>query len=158
METPQQEYKHFVRIVNTDLDGSKPVKHAVTKIRGIGMMYANLVCIMAKVDKKTKVGELKQDEIERLNDVISNPQKYNAPTWLFNRRADPETGENKHLVSTDLRFTQENDLKLLKKIRSYKGVRHMLGLPVRGQKTRSKFRKNKGKVMGVKKSAAAKGK
>ena len=53
-------------------------------------------------------------------------------------------------------FTQDNDIKMLKKIKSYKGIRHSLGLPVRGQRTRSNFRKNKGKVMGVKRKEGAK--
>ena len=158
MEQQPQEYQHFVRIMNTDLDGTKAVKQALTKIRGISVMYSNMVCYFAKVDKASKMGTLKTDEIERLNDVLQNPSKYNVPEWLLNRRKDPETGENKHLVSTDLKFNQENDLKLMKKIKSYKGIRHMLGLPVRGQNTRSKFRKNKGKVMGVKRSASAKAK
>ena len=52
--------------------------------------------------------------------------------------------------TSDLRFIQDNDIKMMKKIKSYKGIRHMFRLPVRGQCTRSNFRKNKGKGMGVK--------
>ena len=53
-------------------------------------------------------------------------------------------------------FTQDNDIKMMKKMRSYKGIRHSLGLPVRGQRTKSNFRKNKGKVLGVRKKEGAK--
>jgi small subunit ribosomal protein S13 len=75
---------------------------------------------------------------------------------MLNRRKDMETGEDRHLTTADLKFFNDNDIKMMKKMRSYKGIRHMEGLPVRGQKTKSKFRKNKGKVMGVKRRAGAK--
>ncbi len=71
---------------------------------------------------------------------------------MLNRRKDVETGEDKHIVTTDINFVNDNDIKVMKMIRCYKGIRHSMGLPVRGQKTRSNFRKNKGKVMGVKRS------
>jgi small subunit ribosomal protein S13 len=75
---------------------------------------------------------------------------------MVNRRYDYETGQNKHLLSGDLQYTIENDIKMMKKMKCYKGVRHILGQPVRGQRTRSNFRRNKGKVMGVKRSSGAK--
>jgi len=79
-----------------------------------------------------------------------------VPGWIFNRQRDMETNSDRHMVGNELIFTQEMNVKMMKKIRSYKGVRHMLGLPVRGQKTRSKFRKNKGKVLGVKRTKTGK--
>ncbi len=75
---------------------------------------------------------------------------------MLNRRRDYETNENKHLVTGDIKFVQDNDIKRLKKIKTYKGVRHILELPVRGQRTKSNFRKNKGKVLGVKRRPGAK--
>jgi len=77
---------------------------------------------------------------------------------MLNRRKDYETGEDKHLLSSDLAFTKDNDIKMLKKIKSYKGMRHAFGLPVRGQRTRSNFRRNKGKVTGVQKKKIKSGK
>jgi len=64
---------------------------------------------------------------------------------MLNRRNDYETNENMHLIGPDIKYVQENDIKLMKKIRSYKGIRHMKGLPVRGQRTKANFRRNKGK-------------
>ena len=62
-----------------------------------------------------------------------------------------------HLSSTELQIAKENDIKLLKKIKCYKGIRHIYSLPVRGQSTRSNFRKNKGKAkLGVKAAPAPK--
>ena len=75
---------------------------------------------------------------------------------MVNRRNDYDTGQNKHLLTGDLQFTVENDIKMMKKMKCYKGVRHILGQPVRGQRTRSNFRRNKGKVMGVRRSSGAK--
>ena len=78
-------------------------------------------------------------------------------SYLAKGDKDYETGKDKHLTVADLTFTQDNDIKIMKKIKSYKGVRHILEQPVRGQKTKSNFRKNKGKVhLGVKKKAGAK--
>ena len=73
----------------------------------------------------------------------------------YNRRFDRDDGTNKHYFGTDLDLAKEFDIKRYKKIRSYKGLRHALGQPVRGQRTRSHFRR-KGKSIGVKKVAGGK--
>ena len=93
---------------------------------------------------------------EKIEEIIKEPSKYKIPSWLFNRRKDPEDNQDKHLIGSNLTFTQENDVKMMKKMKSYKGIRHMLGLPVRGQRTRSNFRKNKGNVLGVKRKEGTK--
>ena len=155
-EQPKQELKYFVRIANTDLDGNKPLKHALTKIKGISFMLSNAICYAAGIEKTKKTGYLTDIEVSNIDDVIKEPAKFNMPSWLFNRRRDPEDNSNKHLVGTALTFTQDNDIKMMKKIKSYKGIRHSLGLPVRGQRTRSNFRKNKGKVLGVKRKEGSK--
>ena len=153
----EQTVRHLVRIVNTDLDGSKPLCKALTKIKGVGFMFANAACILAQMDKYKKVGLLTDEEIKKISDVLKEPAKFSVPSWLLNRRKDPEDGTDKHLVSANVSFVSENDIKYMKKMRSYKGMRHSLGQPVRGQRTRSNFRKNKGKVsLGVKKRADAK--
>lgn len=153
----EQEFKHLVRIANTDLDGNKPIYKALTKIKGVGFMFSNMICFLTNMDKDAKTGYLKDEEIKKLDEAISSPKKINAPSWMFNRRKDIEDGNDRHIVTGDLNFAQETDIKMMKKIRSYRGVRHSFGLPVRGQRTRSNFRKNKGKVsLGVKKKARAK--
>lgn len=148
---PEQELKYFVRIANTDLEGKKPIASALRKIKGVSFMFASAVCSIADVERAKKTGYLTDQEAERMNDIIKNPAKYNIPSWMFNRRKDYDTGADRHLITSDLDFTKENDIKIQKKIKSYRGVRHMSGLPVRGQKTKSNFRRNKGKVTGVKK-------
>lgn len=149
----EKEFRHIVRVVNVDLDGNKPIAHALIKIKGISFMFANAICHAANVNGNAKTGYLSEDEVKRLNEVIKNPSKYTIPVWMFNRRRDYEDGSDKHVITSDLMFTKDGDLKRLKRIKSYRGLRHAWGLPVRGQRTRSNFRKNKGKVSGVTKRA-----
>lgn len=145
----KQEIQHFIRIANTDLDGFKPIGHTLTKIKGVSFMFSNAVCSLAGVDKFKKTGLLSDQEAKKIDEIVSNPVKAGAPRWILNRRFDPVDGEDRHLVTSNLEFVQDNDIKMMKKIKSYKGIRHAAGLPVRGQRTKSNFRKSKGKVMGV---------
>ncbi len=151
-------YKHIVRIANVDLPGNKPIALALTNIRGIGINFADVLCKMTKVQRQTKTGNLSTEEVLRINQLITkimeNPLSCNIPTWFINRRKDFDTGKNLHLFTSTLNFVQDNDLKRLKKIKSYRGLRHIAGQPVRGQRTRSNFRRNKGKVVGVAKKKA----
>jgi len=153
-----EEYKHIVRIANTDLDGSKLLIQALQKIKGVSVMYANAICALSQVNKLKKTGNLEQKEITALEKTISSPLQSGMPIWMLNRRHDYETGADMHLLTSDLMFTKDNDIKRMKKTKSYKGLRHQWGLTVRGQRTKSNFRKNKGKVQGIgkKKGAARK--
>ena len=149
-------FRHIVRVSNTDLNGQKKVVYGLRKIKGVGTTFGHAVCVVLHIDEKRRLGDLSEEETKRIEEVVAHPTKFGLPTWLFNRRRDQESGTDKHLVVNDLIFAQELDIKMMKKIRTYRGVRHMLGLPVRGQRTRSKFRKNKGKVMGVKRAKTGK--
>jgi len=147
----EKDFKYLVRIANTDLDGNKPLNHALRKIKGINFMLANAICIIAGIDKFQKAGSLSDNDIKKIDNIVKNLSKQSIPSWLFNRKNDSETGKDMHLIGADLDFRKQNDVQMMKKIKSYKGVRHMFGLPARGQRTRSNFRKKKGKVMGVQK-------
>lgn len=144
------EVKYIVRIYNTDLNGEKPLFHGLTKIKGVGVMTANMVCNLLNLDRNKKVGLLSDEEVEKINNFLKDPKSHGAPSWMMNRRKDYETGEDKHLLTTDLQLVKQDDIKRLRKIKSYRGTRHGLRLPLRGQRTKSNFRKNKGKVTGVK--------
>ncbi|MBN1502553.1 30S ribosomal protein S13 [Candidatus Woesearchaeota archaeon] len=151
-----EKIRHIVRIGNTDIEGHKPIHLALTKVRGIGVMYSNLICATAGLDKRMKAGVLSSDQIERINDILQNPEKHKIPKWIMNRRKDYNDGVAKHHTGGDLQFSQEGDLRRMKKIKSYRGWRHILGLPVRGQRTKGNFRKNRGRVVGVKKRKGVK--
>lgn len=152
-----ENFRHIIRVSNTDLKGEKQLHMALHKIKGISFMFSNFICHSANVDPNKKAGSLTEEEISRLEDVIKNPAKYNCPTWMLNRRKDYETGQDMHLINTDLDLAKDADIKRMKKVKSYKGLRHTWGLPVRGQRTKSNFRRNKGKVsLGVVKKAKPK--
>ena len=151
------EFKHIVRMADTDLDGARQIGSALRKIKGVSFMFSNMVCTIAKIDKRKRAGDLSEQETKKMEEIINNPIKFGAPVWMLNRRKDFETGENRHVIASDLAFIKDTDIKIMKKIKSYKGVRHIMDQPVRGQRTKSHFRKNKGKVhLGVKKNPTAK--
>ncbi|MFC1775180.1 30S ribosomal protein S13 [Nanoarchaeota archaeon] len=143
--------KHLVRIANTDLRGTKRALYALANVKGVKYMLANAVLRKAEIDLHAQIGSLSPEQVGRINSVLEDPLKAGIPRWMLNRRKDRETGTDLHLLSTKLKLQKDADLKELKKIKCYRGVRHMFGLPCRGQKTRSNYRKNKGKVnLGVK--------
>ncbi|MBL7054440.1 30S ribosomal protein S13 [Candidatus Woesearchaeota archaeon] len=152
-----KDFKYFVRVATTDLDGNKKIVRALTKIKGVGFRFSNIICSFADIDKDKKTGYLSDEEVKRMDEVIKDPLKFDVPVWMMNRRKDFDDGKDKHLITADLIFSKENDIKIMKKIKNYKGMRHAVGLTVRGQKTKSNFRRNKGKgSLGVKKKAGAK--
>jgi small subunit ribosomal protein S13 len=144
-------FKYIVRIANVDVPGGKAIRVALTKIKGIGTNFADAVCAVAKVDGSIRAGDLPTTDVEKLNKTVNNPVEAGIPIWMFNRKKDYESGEDKHLHTGTLGFIQENDIKRLKKTKTLRGMRHQRKLPLRGQRTRSNFRRSKGKVVGVKK-------
>ncbi|MFB6190571.1 MAG: 30S ribosomal protein S13 [Candidatus Nanohaloarchaea archaeon] len=134
------ETKEVVRIARTDIDGTQPVAKAITSLRGVGDVYGNAVAEATDADAETKIGDLDEEEIDAIEELIKNPEEAGIPEWLRNRRKDRETGDDNHLIGSDLELKEEFDIRRLKEIDSYKGWRHEIGLPVRGQKTKSSFR------------------
>lgn len=143
-----EELRHLVRIMNTDLQGAKQVQYALTGIRGIGRRTARILAESTGVDPRAIIGYLPDEDVEKLNEAIS---KFDGivPTWMLNRQKDPMTGTDKHLLGTDILLTFREDINTLKKIRAYRGIRHERGLKVRGQRTKSTGRR--GATIGVSK-------
>jgi small subunit ribosomal protein S13 len=142
-----EEIRGIVRIAGTDIKGEKKLFSSLMRIKGVGNSLANAVCRIHGFNRNRKVGTLTDEEIKKIEDTIKNPAKFGVPSWALNRRKDIETGLDEHLIGTDLVFIQKQDIKRMIDMKSYRGVRHMYGLPVRGQRTRSSFRK--GRTMGV---------
>jgi small subunit ribosomal protein S13 len=147
----------IVRLAETNIDGEKPVREAVRSIRGVSFMFSN--AISSKIDfADKKLGELSEQEIHILEDIINGPMKSGIPEWICNRRREPLTGKSMHLSVSRLELARKTDINEMKKMKSYRGVRHILGLPVRGQRTTSG---GGGKTVGVlkkKQQPAKKGK
>ena len=148
METQQKSEERIVRILSKDIEGNVKLYPGLAQIKGISWTISNATCKALNISKDKKIGALTDKEIEEITKFLKNPK---LPEYLLNRRNDFESGENKHLIGNDLDLTKEFDMKRLKKIKSYRGLRHMLGLPSRGQKTKSNFRKNRKKGSGIKK-------
>ncbi len=144
-EKKDKNFNYIVRVMNADLDGHKKVVDALRKIKGVSFMLANAVCSVSGVSKTAIMGSLSDSDVEKLQNTLSNISSSTVPSWLLNRRKDYSSGADKHLLSNDLRFSHESDIRRLRKIKSYRGLRLAVGLPVRGQRTKSNFRKNKGK-------------
>ncbi len=145
----KKEFAQLIRVMQTDIPGNKKILVGLTKIKGVSWPFSNAVCKKLNIDINKKVGELKQEEIQKITKFIENPE---LPKFLLNRRKDFDTGESSHLTGTNLDLKKEFDIRRLKKIRSYRGLRHALGQPTRGQRTRSHFRsRGKKKTVGVKK-------
>jgi len=147
-EEQKPKLRPLVRIMNKDIKGEKQLVYALRYISGINYSLANLICLKAEIDQNIRIGYLDDQQIKRISDIIKNLPKH-APSYLLNRQKDYETGEDMHLLSSDLMLQKENDIKKLKKIKSYRGLRHAWGLPVRGQRTKANFRNKKGPALGV---------
>jgi small subunit ribosomal protein S13 len=135
--------------MGSDIDGSKKVVFGISKLRGVGPNFAHAVVKAARVNPDSRVGTLSEAELSRVEDVIRDPLKHGIPVRMVNRRKDVETGRDMHLVGPDLALKIKSDIDFMKDIRTWKGIRHSLGLKVRGQRTRTTGRS--GKAVGVKK-------
>lgn len=143
----KREAKQIIRIMSTDLDGAKKIKTTLCNIRGISYNFSHAVLHAAKIDGERRLGELNEKEVEAIEAIVKDPAKFGIPGWMLNHQFMYKTGETKHLTGADLMVTLRDELNRLKKIRSYRGVRHEANLPVRGQRTRTAGRK--GAKMGV---------
>jgi len=119
----------------------------LTQIRGVGYMFANTILNLLKINPNQRIGYLSPEQVKSIESIIKNPSASNFPSWFLNRRKDIETGEDKHLITSDIAFTVRNDIEREKTSGSWRGIRHMFGLKVRGQRTRCTGRK--GGAVGV---------
>ncbi|MCE9651605.1 MAG: 30S ribosomal protein S13 [Nitrosarchaeum sp.] len=145
-----QEYRHIVRIVGNDIPGAKKAIVGLTQIKGIGYNFATAILDTLKINTNTNIGFLSESDVQSIEKLITNPVAGNFPTWFLNRRKDIETGSNMHLLTSDIPFTLRNDIERERITNSWRGYRHMYGLKVRGQCTRTTGRK--GGAVGVAKA------
>ncbi len=142
----EPEIRHIVRVAGTDLEGKKSVMYALTGIKGISRRIAKILSVNSGLDPQATLGYLKDAEIEKLQSSVDSITMI-IPSWMANKQNDIMSGEDRQLIGTDVLLGLNEDLNLMKKMRSYKGVRHDRGLRVRGQRTRSTGRK--GRTVGV---------
>jgi small subunit ribosomal protein S13 len=143
------EYKHILRIAGKDVEGSKKLLVAVSEIKGVGYNFAQVLTQSLNINPNIRVGFLTEREVREIEDAIANPAKHGVPEWYLNRKKDTDTGTTHHVITSDLDFAISNDVDREKTVMSWRGYRHMFGLRVRGQRTRTTGRK--GGAVGVKK-------
>lgn len=112
-----------IRIVGVDLPQNKRGEIALTYIYGIGRSSANSILAKAEVDRDIKVKDWTDDQAVRIREIISTEYK----------------------VEGDLRSEVQLNIKRLMDIGCYRGIRHRIGLPVRGQSTKNNARTRKGR-------------
>ncbi len=113
----------MARVAGVEIPNDKKIWVSLMEIYGIGEAKAKEVCESTKVDENTIVEKLSEEELDKVRGYIDK-----------NLQTEGE-----------LRQKQFRDIKRLKDIRSYRGIRHKLGLPVRGQRTRHNAHTRKGK-------------
>ena len=146
------DFKYIIRIANSDVSGEERLAYALTSIRGIGPRISNAIVQKLKLDPNKLAGKLDDKNVVDIENAIMNLNDY-VPDWLLNRQNDYDTGEDIHPVSVELKMTHDEDLNRMKKVKSYKGIRHASGHKVRGQRTYSNGRK--GLALGVSRKKGA---
>ena len=117
----------MARIAGINIPTQKKLKLALTYVYGIGNKVSNDICLKANVDSNARVQDLSESEIKNISDVISSS----------------------FLVEGDLRREVSGNIKRLKDLGTYRGVRHRRNLPCRGQRTHTNARTKKGKAIAI---------
>ena len=139
--------------MGNDIPGERKMLVGLTQIKGIGHNFATAVLDTLKININSNIGNLSDADVQAIEKLISNPVGENFPPWFLNRRKDIETGANLHLLTSDIPFTLRNDIERERITASWRGYRHLNGLKVRGQRTRTTGRK--GGAVGVAKGGQA---
>lgn len=119
----------------------------MSAVKGVGRRLARAIVEGAGLNPNQRAGFITDADVAKLEEVLESPAKFGIPHWMLNRQKDMKTGENKHLIGSDLDFQLKMDIDYLMKTKSWRGIRHGLGLKVRGQRTRTTGRR--GRTVGV---------
>ncbi len=111
------------RVIGIDIPDNKRLEVSLTYIYGIGRWLSNEIIAKLGLDPNMRANKLTEDDIAKINTIL----------------------QSQYTVEGDLRRQVQNNIKRLISIHSYRGLRHRLGLPVRGQRTRTNARTRKGK-------------
>jgi len=149
-----REFNYIVRLHGSNLDGTKNIPYALCDIKGVGIRLAQSIVKALGLDESERLGDLSDADVKRIEDALEDPEGRGLPSWMLNRRKDPMTGEDLHLLSSDLDLRIREDIELMRETRSWKGERHARGLKVRGQRTKTTARK--GRSVGVSRARARK--
>jgi small subunit ribosomal protein S13 len=150
-----REFNYIVRLHGTNIDGTKMVPYALTEVKGVGVRLARAIVKQLDLDATERLGSLSDSDVKRLETAIDDPVSIGLPLWMLNRQKDPMTGDDLHLLASDLDLRNKDDIDLMRETRSWKGDRHSRGLKVRGQRTKTTGRS--GRSVGVSRARVRQG-
>lgn len=113
-----------MRIAGTNIPDNKKIEYALPYIYGIGFGTARKIVAASRIDPSKRAKDLTPEEVNRLREVI----------------------EKNYTIEGELRRQIMMDMKRLRDISAYRGIRHMRGLPARGQRTKTNSRTRRGNV------------
>jgi small subunit ribosomal protein S13 len=143
----EREYRHIIRVAGTDIDGQENLLQGLTKIRGVGLRLSKTALAKLNLDPTTRLGYLTDTEVHKIEKLLSDVTAVGFPAWYVNRPKDRTSGRTLHLIGPDLEFAHRSDIDRLKRIKSWRGIRHSFNLKTRGQHSRSTGRR--GVAVGV---------
>ena len=94
-----QEYRHIVRIVGNDIPGYKNALVGLTQVRGIGQMFSSAILRSLDIRPNSNIGDLTEEQVSKIEKIITDPAAAGFPAWFLNRRKDVETGSDKHIIT-----------------------------------------------------------
>ncbi len=147
IEDPSTQFKHIHRILNTNIQGKRTVPYALDQIKGVGRRFGFLICKILRINPRIRSGELTEEQVAKIAEIINNPEGFGVPKWFLNRQRDYKEGKDLMIASNVLETKLREDIERLFKIRCNRGLRHKWGRKVRGQCTKSTGRR--GKTVGV---------
>lgn len=145
-----RQFNYIVRLHGTNIDGTKMVPYALTEVKGVGIRLARAIVKQLGLDPTQRLGNFSDADVRKLEAALNDPAYIGLPMWMLNRCKDPMTGDDVHLIASDLDLRIKEDIDLMRETRSWKGERHARGLKVRGQRTKTTGRS--GRSVGVSRS------
>ena len=137
---PQKE-ESIVRIAGRDINGHFKLEKALMRVKGIGSNMAHALALTINrrygISGNQPLGELTEEQIEKVEAAIKEPEKHGVPNYILNRRLDAEDGSDMHLSGSDLTVKVRQDIEHDIKMQTWRGYRHQYGQKVRGQRNRS---------------------
>jgi len=119
VNTKKEDFKHLIRILNTNVDGRRQVPFAITAIKGCGRRFAMLICKRARIPLTQRAGTLSEEQATQIQSILEHPTDHGIPVWMLNRRRDIKEGKNMQLASTGLDSYIREDVERMKKMKYY---------------------------------------
>ncbi|XP_077301489.1 uncharacterized protein LOC143922108 [Arctopsyche grandis] len=136
-----EQIQQIIRLYNTNIDGTKKTAFALTGIRGIGLRFGTAIVKRSGISLNKRAGELSQEEISKIQQVINSPIEFGIPDYMLNHQKDVIDGLDSQLVGIKLDGDLRMRIEKGKKSKEIRMLRLAAGLRVRGQRTKSNGRK-----------------